>query len=169
VPRCWVRCAPALDGPRVCLTARVRASPRYVSVTHFTELRAWQLANRLRIEIFRFTSVAPAVHDRRFCDDVRASGASVCSNLSEGFGRYVHGEFAHFVTIARGSLTETQDHLLDANSRQYLESEKFEELWALSTEAMGAVTGLLRYLKSHATPAGAWADPPSSRAKIRSK
>jgi len=123
-----------------------------MGVTHFTELRAWQLANRLRIEIFRFTRVPPAVHDRRFCDDITASGASVCSNISEGFGRYVHGEFAHFVTIARGSLTETQDHLLNAKSRRYLAPETFEELWSLSIEAMRCVNGLLTYLRTCPTP-----------------
>ena len=128
------------------------AQPYRMGVTHFTELHAWQHADRLRIEIFRFTSVLPAAHDRRFCDDIRASSASVCSNISEGFGRYVHGEFAHFVTIARGSLAETQDHLLDAKGRRYLTPEKFEEIWSLSLEAMRCVNGLLTYLRTCRTP-----------------
>jgi four helix bundle protein len=128
------------------------ALPYCMGVSHFTDLRAWQLAHRLRIEIFRFTRVAPAAQDRRFCDDITASSASVCSNISEGFGRYVHGEFAHFVTIARGSLTETQDHLVDAKGRRYLKREKFEELWSLSTEALRSVNGLLTYLRTNPTP-----------------
>jgi len=86
----------------------------------FTELRAWELANRIRIEVYRFTSVPPAVQDRRFRDDIRASSSSVCSNISEGFGRYTHAEFAQFVNVARGSLSETQDHLLNARDRGYL-------------------------------------------------
>jgi four helix bundle protein len=130
----------------------VRARLRDMGVAHFTDLRAWQLANRLRIEIFQFTRLPPAVHDRRFCDDITAASASVCSNIAEGFGRYVHAEFAHFVTIARGSLTETQDHLLDAKARRYLKPEKFEELWSLSVDALRSVSGLSKYLKACRAP-----------------
>jgi four helix bundle protein len=119
---------------------------------HFTELRAWQLANRLKTELYRFTSVPPAVHDRRFCDDIRASSASVCSNISEGFGRYTHGEFAQFVTIARGSLSETENHLLDSRDRRYLGAEKLKELLSLCSDAMQSVSGLLTYLRTHPTP-----------------
>ena len=123
-----------------------------MGVAHFTELHAWQLANRLRIAIFDSVNAAPAARDRRFCDDLTAAAASVCANLSEGFGRYVHADFARFVTIARGSLAETQDHLLDAKARRYLTSEKFDELWSLSMETMRCVNGLLTYLRTHRTP-----------------
>lgn len=135
-----------------------------VGVRHFTELRAWQLANRLRIEVCRFAGVPPAVYDRRFCDDIRASSASVCANISEGFGRYTHAEFAHFVVIARGSLAETQDHLLDAQDRRYLNPETFAQMWRLSVDAMRSVSGLLTYLRTHPTP-GCAASRRSSRVK----
>ncbi len=123
-----------------------------MGVPHFTELRAWQLSNRLRIEVYRFTGIPPATEDRRFCDDVRASSRSICANISEGFGRFTHGEFAHFVNIARGSLSETQDHLVVAGERNYVSTQKFEELWELSIEAMRAVNGLYSYLTNSPTP-----------------
>ncbi len=123
-----------------------------MGVTHFTELRAWQLANRLRIEVYRFTGIPPANRDRRFCDNIRASSRSVCNNISEGFGRYAHREFAHFVLIARGSLSETQDHLLTARDAAYLVARKFGELWRLSVETMRSVNRLWTYLDSTPTP-----------------
>lgn len=123
-----------------------------MGVRHFTELRAWQIANRLRIEGCRVVGVPPAVHDRRFCDDIKASAASVCANISEGFGRYAHAEFARFVVIARGSLAETQDHLLDAQDRHSVKPEAFAQMWSLSEDAMRAVSGLLTYLRTHPTP-----------------
>jgi four helix bundle protein len=125
-----------------------------VGVRHFTELRAWQLADRLRTEVYRFTSVPPAVHDRRFCADIRASSTSVCANIAEGFGRYTHREFAGFLTIARGSLSETQDHLINARDRRYLTPEKSAKLWGVSEDAMRAVTGLFTYLRTHPRPSG---------------
>ncbi len=119
----------------------------------FTELRAWQLGRRLKVEIYRFTSVPPAMNDRRFCEDIRAACASVCANIAEGFGRYTHREFAQFVTMARGSLSETQNHLLDAQDRRYLKPHEFQQLADLAQASMLALTGLLAYLRGHATPA----------------
>jgi four helix bundle protein len=132
-----------------------------VGVKHFTDLRAWQLANRLKIEIYAVTSVPPAVKDFKFCDDLKSAVASVCSNTSEGFGRYSHKEFAHFVVIARGSLSETQNHLMDAVDRKYIDATKFAELWALSLDTMAALTGLLTYLQRTLSP--------SERAAVRPK
>ncbi len=123
-----------------------------MGVKHFTDLRAWQLANRLKIEIYAFTSAPPALKDFKFCDDIKSAIASVCSNTSEGFGRYSHKEFAHFVVIARGSLSETQNHLIDAVDRKYLDETKFTELWALSLDTMAALTGLLTHLQCTLSP-----------------
>ncbi len=123
-----------------------------MGVRHFTELRAWQLANDLRTEVYRFTAVPPAARDRRFCDDVTAACRSVCSNIAEGFGRYSHPEFAHFLNVARGSLSEIQDHLLVARAGRYVSSKKFDELWQLSVDALKRVTALWTYLKRSPRP-----------------
>ncbi len=135
-----------------------------VGVTHFTELRAWQLSNQLRIEVFRFSENPPAVYDRRFCNDMRASSDSVCANISEGFGRYTHREFSHFLVIARGSLAETQDHLLNAKNRKYVKAGEFEGLWRISLDAMRALTALLTYVRTHPTPPGV---PPKDHSATR--
>jgi four helix bundle protein len=44
----------------------------------------------------------------------REAGSPV--QCCEGFVRYGHPEFLHFLEIARASLAETQNHLLDAGS-----------------------------------------------------
>ncbi len=124
-----------------------------MGVRQFTDLRAWQLANKLKTEIYAFTSLAPAVDDFRFCNDIKSSIASVCSNISEGFGRYSHRDFAHFVVIARGSLAETQNHLIDARDRKYIEETTVTVLWALSSDAMACLTSLLTYLQTSLSPA----------------
>ena len=75
---------------------------------HFKELRCWQLANELKKEVFIFIAHPPAAKDSKFCDDVRRSARSAASNIAEGFGRFTHREFAHFLSVARASLVETE-------------------------------------------------------------
>jgi four helix bundle protein len=123
-----------------------------MGVKRFTDLRAWQLANRLKLSIYEFTAKPPASNDRRFCDDSRSAIDSVTSNIAEGFGRYDHREFAQFLKIARGSLTETQSHVIDAFSRNYVSQAMFERMWKLSEEAMASVTALFDYVRTHPTP-----------------
>jgi four helix bundle protein len=123
-----------------------------VPVRDHTELIAWQLANELRMLIVEFTSKPPACRDFKFSGQVRDSISSVCRNLSEGFYRYHHKEFAHFVSIARGSLGETQDALQDAHQRSYLSPPDFERMWTLSKRCTAALNALHRHLRGTNAP-----------------
>jgi four helix bundle protein len=113
-------------------------------VRDFRDLVAWQLADELRHEVLAFTSTGPAARDFRFRDDIRASAASAPANIAEGFGRFRPLQFAHFLGIAKGSLEETQDHLLDAKDRNYIELRLFSRLWNLARAAERVTTNLLR-------------------------
>jgi hypothetical protein len=57
-------------------------------------------------------------------------------------------EFRRFLRIARGSLTETHNHLRDGRDRGYLTDAKHEELSRLTARAAGATTRLMVYLHS---------------------
>ena len=84
-----------------------------VSVRDHTELIAWQLADQLRSLVWRMTETGPASRELKFRSQLRDSISVVCRNLAEGFYRFDHPEFAQFTRIARGSLGETQDLLLE--------------------------------------------------------
>jgi four helix bundle protein len=118
----------------------------------YREIVAWQLSNSLKQAIYVRTSLGPASRDFRFCDQIRGACSSVPANIAEGFCRFTHREFARFLTIARGSLGETQNHLEDGRDRGYFSQTDFDELWNLSTRAMAATTKLLLYLRRHPDP-----------------
>ena len=105
---------------------------------------AWQLAETLKCEVLSFTESGPAARDFRFRDDIRASSASAPANIAEGFGRFKPGQFAQFLGYAKASLVETQNHLIDARDRQFIDAALFSRLWNLSKAAERTTTNLLR-------------------------
>ena len=117
-------------------------------VKRFEDLIAYQRSVALRDLVYDLTSTGAGVVDWRFRDQIRDSASSAPRNLAEGFGRYSPQDFRRFVTIARGSLAETQNHLAHGLRQGYFTPADYERAWALSCRALAAVAGLGRYLKN---------------------
>ena len=115
---------------------------------HFRELTCWQLAHELKLALYQLADTPEVQRDLRFRDQLRDAAASAPRNIAEGFGRRTHREFAHFLDIARGSLTECQNHLQDAVDPGHLQPADFTPLDTLAKRACGAVARLQRYLRS---------------------
>jgi four helix bundle protein len=54
---------------------------------------------------------------------MRRASISIPSNVAEGYGRQVTGEYRHHVSIGRGSLLELETHVLLAKRLKYLQPE----------------------------------------------
>jgi four helix bundle protein len=118
-----------------------------MGATRFTELRAWQLARQLKIEVDHTILANPEARaDRKFFEQLSDAVRSGPRNLAEGFGRFGPREFAHFTNIARSSLQEVQNHLLDASDRHFTTEAEHRQLWALSEQALACTTALLTSL-----------------------
>lgn len=119
-----------------------------MSARKYQDLRAWQHAERLRVEVFAVTATQPLLRDPRICDQLRRAAQSACANLAEGFGRYGPREFAHFVGIARSSLDEVQEHLRYCQLAALIPEADAARLAAIAGEGAATCTGLMRYLKT---------------------
>ena len=117
-------------------------------VSRYEDLDAWKLANALRKTVISLTSKPDVRVDRRFCDQVRSSAASVTANIAEGFGRYTDAEFLRFLRYARGSAFETREWLRDGLDREHFNQQSFDDAWALLDRATGAVTRLAQEIDS---------------------
>jgi four helix bundle protein len=115
---------------------------------NYQELIFWQLSNELRQKIIAFTSREPAKSHRRFSDHIREAVSAACSNAAEGFGRRSHAEFAQYVAIARSSVMETQDKLLEALQSRFISQAEFDDMFRLADRAIGAGTKFLAYLEA---------------------
>jgi four helix bundle protein len=89
----------------------------------------------------------PAARDFDYRDQIRDAIASACRNMSEGFDRFRPTEFARFLEIARGSLGEVKDCLIDGRDRGYINDDQFERLFTLARRAQGTNTNLGKYLR----------------------
>ena len=117
-------------------------------VRRFEDLVCWQLAAQLRDAVLELARSPDLSRDLRFCDQLRGAASSVPQNLAEGFGRFDPGDFARFATIARASLDETRNHLLDARTRGYVSEVNLRGLLLLNKRASVATTRLIKYLRS---------------------
>ena len=119
-------------------------------IKEFTDLVVWQLANTLKCEVFDFTSKSPACRDFEYCGQIRDSASSITRNIAEGFGRRRPAEFAKFLEYSLGSLLETEDGLIDAHDRAYIDAKLYSRLWNLAKATERATRNLHRVKKRQA-------------------
>jgi four helix bundle protein len=123
-----------------------------VGAKHFRELVVWQLADRLRDYAFTITSTGPSSSDFEFRRQIRASSASVADNIAEGFGRYSHGDFARFLSIAKASLDETENHFIKGEKRRYFTNDQATSGMNAVVRTRRTLLGLMRYLRQNEAP-----------------
>jgi len=117
-------------------------------VHRFTELRAWQVCNTYKKAIYRLCAGGALSRDFERRDQLERSAARPCAHLSEGFGRFSPPDFARYCVIARSSLMESQNHLIDIVDRGHITEEVRLEHNAMAEAALQEVTGLMEYLQS---------------------
>ena len=113
----------------------------------FEELECYKLARALRKNISRFCKGLPREETYRLKDQIIRSSRSVTANIAEGYGRHHHQENIQFCRTARGSLTETLDHLIVALDDEYLTDQEYATLRALLEDAWKVLNGYIAYLK----------------------
>ena len=78
------------------------------------ELRAWQETMTLVREVYQATGSFSASEQYGLTSQLRRAAVSVPSNIAEGAAPESTKEFAQFLIMARGSLSELETQLLIA-------------------------------------------------------
>ncbi len=123
------------------LACAVLALERVVS--DFRDLVCWQLSYELKCEVFAFTATGPAWNDFKYRDQIRDASASAPRNIAEGFARFRPKDSARYFEIARASLAETHNHLVDGRDRGYLDDNLYFRLTNLTRAASRSTTKLM--------------------------
>jgi four helix bundle protein len=87
------------------------------------KLDAWQEAMRLVKMTYLVTQSFPKEELYGLSAQMRRAAVSVPSNLAEGAARFTKKEFAHFISIAKGSLSELETQMLIAAELGYISPE----------------------------------------------
>jgi four helix bundle protein len=106
---------------------------------------------RLAAEAYRIGRLLPKTEEYRLTSQLLRAAASVPTNIAEGHARGTRKEYAHFVSIARGSLAETETILLLLVEVDLLADKQVQAALELCSEAGRMLNGLLTRLRGNST------------------
>lgn len=114
----------------------------------FHELKVWQKAHLLTLAVYQVTATFPREELYGLTTQLRRSSSSIPANLAEGCGRSGDAEFARFCSIAMGSASELEYHLLLARDLKLIKPRDYEELAERTIELKRMLTALLHKLNA---------------------
>jgi len=119
-----------------------------VSDGGYRDLIAWQKAMNLVTEVYRLTETWPRHESFGLTRQVQRAAMSVPSNIAEVKGRRGAREFAHYLSIAHGSLCELETQIEIARRLGYLPPPSVIPLEGHIAEVGRLIRGLLRRLNA---------------------
>jgi len=121
-----------------------------MELTPFRKLIVWQKAMELVRMVYQTSKGFPADERYALTDQLRRAVVSIPSNIAEGSGRASNRDYAHFLSIARGSLYETMTQLEIAQSLGYI--DEYDSCNVLAQEVGRMLTSLMKkYSGIHST------------------
>ena len=107
---------------------------------------------RLAAEAYRLSRLLPKAEEYRLTSQLLRAATSVPANIAEGHARGTRKDYARFVSIARGSLAETETILLLLVDVELLTKEHVQAALALCSETGKMLNGLLARLRAATEP-----------------
>jgi four helix bundle protein len=117
----------------------------------FEEIQAWQKARQVTSMVYELTVEGSFARDFGLRDQIRRASISIMANIAEGHGRRSDKEFANFLNIARGSVSEVQSHPYVALDLKYINQISFSRLYDLLEEISRMTMALSQRLRSQQT------------------
>jgi len=108
----------------------------------YKELKVWQKAYNLCIEIYKITRTFPKEELYGLTSQMRRSAVSVPSNIAEGYGRKTTPEYLRSLYIAYGSSCELETQILLSGDLGLMKAEALNKLQA----DLGEVERMLKAL-----------------------
>jgi four helix bundle protein len=115
---------------------------------HFYDLPVYKTCRVFRKKIADIVRKQfPKQEEYRLKSQVLNASRSVTANIAEGFGRFHYQENIQFCRQARGSLTETLEHMITAYDEQYIEKEMLAAINKEYKICLKELNGYIKYLK----------------------
>lgn len=114
----------------------------------FEQLKVWQKAHQLVLDIYKLTKQYPKTETYSLIDQIKRSSSSIPTNIVEGNERKTKSEYIQFLYVAKGSCAETKYHLLLSRDLNYISSSQYQCLNNQIIEISKMISSLINYLKS---------------------
>jgi len=95
---------------------------------NYNNLQIWQQAMDLVEEIYKLTASFPVEEKFSLVSQMTQAAVSIPSNIAEGAGRNTDKDFAHFISIAIGSLYELNTQIVLSERLGYINQSQSQEL-----------------------------------------
>lgn len=118
-----------------------------MKLNSFTELECWKEARSLKKEISVLAKTFPAHEKYDLVSQIKRSSRSVTANIAEGHGRFHYQGNIQFCRQARGSLTETLDHLITAFDEEYIDQSTLDQFQQKLEKCLKILNGFINYLQ----------------------
>lgn len=112
-------------------------------IRSYKDLVVWQKGMELVSRIYLITKRFPSAEQFGLTSQIQRAAVSIPANIAEGYGRNTKNEYANFLRIARGSLTELETLLLIAKQQSYCSESDFTAI-ELMLKELGAMLYRLR-------------------------
>jgi len=113
----------------------------------FRDLRIWQEAHKLMLEIHALAKCLPRDERFRKRDQIERSSSSVPDNIAEAYSAYYYNEKTKGMLIARREAGETQNHLEALVDKKYLTRNKADELSGRYERVIAGINGYVKYVR----------------------
>lgn len=121
-------------------------------MTRYTELKVWEKAMDLAALVYALGPSMPTSERFGMTSQMQRAVASVPANIAEGYQRGTRKDYARFISIARGSLAETETFLRLAVRVGHIPAETVQPSLTLADELSRMLTTLKRRLDAPPLP-----------------
>ena len=117
----------------------------------YKELLVWQKSMTLVTDIYKATDLFPKTELFGLASQLKRAAISVPSNIAEGQGRDSTKEFLYHLSVAYGSLMESETQIQIAVNLSYIDQPGADQLLAQCGEVGRMLNGLTRSLRTSLT------------------
>jgi len=122
-----------------------------MSAQSYKELLVWQKSMTLVTEIYTATELFPKTEVFGLASQLKRAAVSIPSNIAEGQGRDSTKEFLYHLSVAYGSLMESETQIQIAVNLHYIDQIGADRLFTHCGEVGRMLNGLTRSLRKSPT------------------
>jgi four helix bundle protein len=131
-------------GPRA---SALRHRTAVKKITTFEDLKVFQFAVELMVEVYRITETYPKRELYGLVSQMQRASVSVVSHIGEGQGRLTFGEWRQMLSHGRGSLFELEAQTIASLKLGYIDEPTHQRMRAKIRDTGCLFTGLIRYVQ----------------------